>query len=123
MQSEGSDILKTDGTTAESLKGAPQDHRPCADDVCSPTEREKGPSPLHSAGISLGSDASLQVRTREGEGIAEVTQQASGPGLPNPDVVVPFNKSVNARGQPRKGSSWSALSTCRLPRAQDRVWN
>lgn len=41
MQSEGSDILKTDGTTAESLKGAPEDHRPCADGVCSPTERKR----------------------------------------------------------------------------------
>lgn len=69
MQSEGLDILKTDGTAAESLKGAPQDHHPCADDVCSPTERKKGPSQLHSAGISLGSDTSLQVRIRDGEGL------------------------------------------------------
>lgn len=118
MQSKGLDTLKTDRTTAESLKGAPQDHHPCADDVCSPTERKKGPSQLHSAGISLGSDTSLQVRIRDGEGLPRSHSKPMAKGSQTLMLWCPLTRPLTLVVSPMRARAGlpSPPATCLGPR-------
>ena len=84
--------------------------------MCSPTERNKSLSPLHSAGISLKHEASLQVRTEQGKDLPRSHSKPVAKG-----IQCACNNSLNSCGQLPEGMSWSILFNCHIPRAYDRL--
>lgn len=89
--------LENQQKTITSLKGTHGSRTPRGDDVCSLTEKE-GPFPfllIRYLPPNTKFPYRLGLRTREGKGLSQVTQQASVQGHPNPDVSVALDNSLN----------------------------
>lgn len=89
--------------------------------MCSPTERNKGLSPLHSAGISLKHEASLQVRTEQGKDFPRSHSKSVAKDIQILVSQCSCSNSLNSCGQLPEGMSWSILFTRHIPRDYNRV--